>query len=313
MEVKEKTTTTSIINGKTYALTVSNKPVCVKAFTSLYGCSHYKLSSATEDTTTTSATPSPKPIDTSSPGVMDGVQKELSTFFAQSTTPATYDGKEIHYLHGFQSRKQLWELFIDADIIFGSSLLKPAKGTFLAVWRNKFSNVWLAGETTCATCFRLETIITSNPIGSFERTQAEKEYKTHKQHAKEQNDFSIQMQDAARTRKLPILSIVTDYKGGDPVPACHPSTFEYSRFPCLVLHYSGFLIDNTNAPYYYIHTEHWTESANTVVTTLHKLLTSQSSLPPDLVLGVDGHSTNMNATLYAYHIFFKTLNKTKFD
>lgn len=101
--------------------------------------------------------------------------------------------------------------------------------------------------------------------------------------------------------KIDILSIVMDYKGGDPLPAIHPTTFEYSRHPRLVMHYSGFFIDNTKQAKYYLHPEMWPESSNTVITTLNSCLTSLPKLYTDLVLGVDGHSTNINKYVCAYH------------
>ena len=89
-----------------------------------------------------------------------------------------------------------------------------------------------------------------------------------------------------------------DYKAGDCLPAIHPSTYEYNCLPRLILHYSGFFVDNNNSAHYFCHTEHWSESGNSICTTLHKLLTNLETLSPDLALTIDGHTTNRNKTFF---------------
>ena len=91
-----------------------------------------------------------------------------------------------------------------------------------------------------------------------------------------------------------------DYKAGDLLPTVRPSTYKYNCYSRLVMYYSGFLVDNDSSAYYYLHTEHWAESANSVITTLNKVLTKLDRLQPDLVLTLDGHSTNMNNTFLSY-------------
>jgi hypothetical protein len=44
----------------------------------------------------------------------------------------------------------------------------------------------------------------------------------------------------------------------------------------------------------------WPESSNTVITTLNNYLTNLFSLNPDMILGVDGHSTNVNKYVCVY-------------
>lgn len=95
-----------------------------------------------------------------------------------------------------------------------------------------------------------------------------------------------------------------DYKGGDPLPSVHPTTWAFSRFPRLTMHYSGFLCDNTKKTSYFLHPEMWHESSNTVITTLNNYLTSLFTLNTDLILGVDGHSTNVNRFVCAYLVIF---------
>jgi hypothetical protein len=108
---------------------------------------------------------------------------------------------------------------------------------------------------------------------------------------------------------------VIDYKTGDSLPAIHSTTYEYSHFPRLIMHYLGFFIDNSNTSHYYLHTEHWTESVNTIITTLNKLLTKLSTLQPDLVLTTDGHLTNRNNSFmwYLYFlIYIVQINPSKY-
>jgi hypothetical protein len=91
-----------------------------------------------------------------------------------------------------------------------------------------------------------------------------------------------------------------DYKREDPLPAVHPTTWAFSRIPRLVMHYSGFLCDNTKRAAYYLHPEMWSESSNTIITTLNNYLTSLPTLYTDLILGVDGHTTNNNQYVCSY-------------
>jgi len=91
-----------------------------------------------------------------------------------------------------------------------------------------------------------------------------------------------------------------DYKGGDLFPSARPSTYKFKSYSRLLMHYSGFLIDNDNSAHYYLHPEQWAESANSNVTTLNKLLTKLDRLSPDLALTIDGHSTNVNTTFFSY-------------
>jgi hypothetical protein len=98
-----------------------------------------------------------------------------------------------------------------------------------------------------------------------------------------------------------------DYKRSNLLPAIHPTTFKHSHYPHLVIHYSDFYIDNIKQVKYYLHPEIWPESLNTIITILNNCFTSLFKLYTDLVLSVDGHSTNMNKYVCVYYnlqIFF---------
>ena len=91
-----------------------------------------------------------------------------------------------------------------------------------------------------------------------------------------------------------------DYKGGVILPRTERPIVALNNLHRLVVHFSAFLVDNTDQAYYFLHSEHWHECANTIVTTLHNLLVSLPHLSPDLQLGFDNHSTNLNNTFLAY-------------
>jgi len=97
------------------------------------------------------------------------------------------------------------------------------------------------------------------------------------------------------------LSIYGDYKGSLELPKLVGGTSKkLFDQKLLLVHYSGFLIDNYKEYYYYIHPEQWTESANTVISTLYLLLSEQTRIPPELKLIFDRHSTNLCNDVQAF-------------
>jgi hypothetical protein len=49
-------------------------------------------------------------------------------------------------------------------------MLEPiycAYETFLTIWREKFTSVWLAGDTLCTLCFKYNTIVTQTAITDY--------------------------------------------------------------------------------------------------------------------------------------------------
>jgi hypothetical protein len=109
------------------------------------------------------------------------------------------------------------------------------------------------------------------------------------------------------------LSIYGDYKGGLELPKAKGVVSEqFSNKQQLVVHYSGFLIDNFRRYYYFLHPELWPESANTVISTLYLLLSQQARIPPELKLIFDRHSTNHNNDVQAFLewlVRFKNITK----
>jgi hypothetical protein len=303
MEVKNKNDTHPqwIIEGIAYHLAVHDKPVCSKRFAIMYGCSHNKVVAAVQQKAGTASNP---PTPTHAPtkvSVRDHLVSELEQLFDKCAIETPQKDKSVRFLYGFHTKKDVYEQLMAAALpVPGDTVFHISLSYFEAIWREKFPDVWIAGETLCSTCHLLTSTITS--LGKHDpiRHQKEEELRIHNKHAQDQIEFSNKTRDNAKSKRLPILSIVMDYKGGDPVPARHPSTYEFSSIPRLVIHYAGLLNDNTGELFYKIHTEHWPESANTVITSLNRVLTGIAILQPDLVLHVDGHSTNMNRTVYGY-------------
>jgi hypothetical protein len=70
------------------------------------------------------------------------------------------------------------------------------------------------------------------------------------------------------------------------------------------------LIDNYKRYYYFLHPEHWPESANTVISTLYLLLSQQTRVAPELKLIFDRHSTNHNNDMQAFLEWLVRFHKT---
>lgn len=161
------TDTTWIIKDISFTLAVNRKPVCPKRFALNYGCSYHKLKQAVlNNNNNNTKPPKPKPIQTSI-SLQQNIYLLLSDFFHLSTTAATINNQPVQYLHGYHTHKQLYEDFIKAEIKVGGSVLVPSENTFLSVWQKRFPFVWLAGETLCSTCYKLQTQITASAVGSY--------------------------------------------------------------------------------------------------------------------------------------------------
>eukprot|EP00026_Physarum_polycephalum_P009893 Phypoly_transcript_10030.p1 GENE.Phypoly_transcript_10030~~Phypoly_transcript_10030.p1 ORF type:complete len:163 (+),score=12.50 Phypoly_transcript_10030:2-490(+) len=153
-------------------------------------------------------------------------------------------------------------------------LLAPKEDCFYKHWRKYFPCTCLSSEIICPECYTLiDQGINLYAKDSHEWQVAQKKLEEHKRNADAQTKYSLNLRDEARFNKKPILSVVMDYKGGDLLPTTRPSTYKFNCFPRLVMHYSGFLLDHDNSAHYYLHTEHWPESGNSIITTLNKLLT----------------------------------------
>jgi hypothetical protein len=294
------------ISKTPFALEINSKPICPPRFALIYGFSYYKLQEAV-DTLHSSPTPASiiqpahHPADHS---CTEDTRKFLESFFPQHTLPTITKNKTLHFLYGYHTRHALYDHLIASNITLPSgNFFSPSLSTFDRVWHTHFPYVLLCSESICLTCDKFQIALDAAEPNSTNTLKIKQEWKQHTDHAAVQTQFSLACEKHAHLYPNSVLSIVGDYKRGDPIPTKHPTIFELSSLPRLIVHYSGFLVDNTQRPYYFLHPEHWPESGNSVVTTLHNLLTQLPNLPPALILGFDSHTTNHCSTVLAYPYF----------
>lgn len=75
---------------------------------------------------------------------------------------------------------------------------------------------------------------------------------------------------------------------------------ELWRLEPLKVFYSGWYLPNPGTAKYFLYTEHWHESANTIVTALHHMLLPYINQNLKVFIAFDRHSTQLNNTLLCY-------------
>ena len=93
--------------------------------------------------------------------------EELKKHFEKIATPGKVGGHEVTYVHGYCTRQQLFEYFIAQEIEVDGHILAPTYDYFITIWRDNFPWTWLAGETTCPTCYDLKSILVTAPVDSY--------------------------------------------------------------------------------------------------------------------------------------------------
>ena len=98
-----------------------------------------------------------------------------------------------------------------------------------------------------------------------------------------------------------ISLIIGDHMRSKPLPKLHRSNFNLLMSQLCNVHFSGWYNGTTAQSQYYLFTEHWSESGNSIISCLHQLL-KDLNLPKErkLVLAFDNHSTQHNNALLAY-------------
>jgi len=206
-------------------------------------------------------------------------------------------------ISGFGTKESLYTYLISTGITIppDNHKLDVSPKYFLAIWNSKFKHVYCEGdEPKCPTCGKLE-----NEIAKLKRTDplyhklcAEREQHLSKVHT--QYQYSVHLQEQAHSGAYNWWSIYGDYKGALEIPKTIGRNIIFESKALLKVHYSGFLIDNKDIFYYYLHPEHWSEDSNTVISTLHLLLSQQTNLPEEIRLIFDRHGTNQSNLVQAY-------------
>lgn len=103
----------------------------------------------------------------------------------------------------------------------------------------------------------------------------------------------------AKAEKISL--IIGDHMRCKPLPKLHRSNLNLLMSQLLNVHFSGWYNGGTGQSQYYLFTEHWSESGNSIISCLHEML-KELNLPKErkLVLVFDNHSTQHNNALLAY-------------
>ena len=98
-----------------------------------------------------------------------------------------------------------------------------------------------------------------------------------------------------------ISMVIGDHMRSKPLPKLRRSNLNLLMSQLLNVHFSGWYNGATQQSQYYLFTEHWSESGNSIISCLHELL-MELNLPKErkLILVFDNHSTQHCNAVLAY-------------
>jgi hypothetical protein len=185
------------------------------------------------------------------------------------------------------------------------------------IWEGHFFDLLTRGsQPPCKRCSALKARSQSSTNSEAVRTQARRELLEHQTNYVKHNAAVNALSVGAGSA----VHFYIDYKEGvsltrlSPNP---PSLSMQSNFKYLIGGYI-YVLNGQRFCDYLVHTSHWTESANTIVSSLHHIFTQwrHGDRPEVLYLTADNHSTNKNWTVICYFyilvVFFRMFAKIVF-
>jgi hypothetical protein len=159
--------TSWIIGEESYAIILNKKPICPNRFSHIFGISFLKMKEAAINAITLTPKP-PTPISTQTSQLTktEQIKNVLQEYFDKGCTIGMVNDLEIQFMHGFQTRKQLYEAYC-AEEKHSSTLFLCTYDTFTSIWCTTFPRVWLAGDILCSVCYKFQAIITTHSSDSF--------------------------------------------------------------------------------------------------------------------------------------------------
>lgn len=225
----------------------------------------------------------------------------MSLYFQRYTDVEwTTAPSEPVFLEIFTKKQQVYEHFTStANLLIPDQKLPViSRSLFESVWREHFPFVQLLSENRyCPACAELASLVKAFAGDSSKQQQHKQILGNHLQLIHIQKQLSEERRILARLHTTQYFSVLMDYMRHKKMPHFGNISKEQKA---VVMHIGGWLVDNTDQAYYLFHPQQFPESANTVLSGLHYVLSCQNSLPPKLWLESDSHSTNKAKISFGY-------------
>ena len=211
---------------------------------------------------------------------------------------------DVAYLPMMVFHVDLFEEFIKDCIKEGMEQEDfPSMMTFLLVWRRDFKKLKCSRTIRlgrCSFCTEINLKI-SKATNERERTQLQLQKQIHLKNIFKMRGFYEQRKAIAKANTLVWSSWVGDYM--DPIKIPHPSIFPASWLTKqrIKLEICGFLDHGNNQADIYVHTEHFSHSANLVITIFFLRLCEKvrtGKLARNLFLQADNCAKEMHNQLF---------------
>ena len=181
-----------------------------------------------------------------------------------------------------------------------------SKSLFYKVWKDDFPDI-LTRQTAppCPTCAKYTKKANEPGANPEYKARFQQKLDKHKRFVYTHLNKLNSQRAMANGDTTAATFIGLDYKEGMSIIRCNPNPAHLSMatMPKFLVGGYAFHDGRKNTAAYYIHTSHWSESTNSILSSLHHLLFTQwkgAQRPPVLYLMADTHSTNRSKVFLTY-------------
>lgn len=217
---------------------------------------------------------------------------------------------EVFYLQEWMDKKQVYyEFFVPHYYQFylpdnpDCENLPLSPNTFYRVWQKDFRDLLPRNlGPVCKTCQEYMEKKSNIQLSAKVRMEAQHALDSHREFVQKHLGM-LNAKRAFLNASRKALVIGGDYKEGIKVIKLHPAPAAITMQSAPKYLVGGYAYWNgqRHTASYYIHTSNWSESTNSVISSLHHLLLNwKGERPKELWLIFDNHSTNKNFTMLAY-------------
>jgi hypothetical protein len=280
------------IQGNYYNLQWHGVPLCRTAFQLLYGVSRRKLISVCSGAY---LQPHGNTLIYHENTLTVGILNYLDDLKARCGSQCDYDATQL-FLNGFYEKKQVWKHYVDTQT---SEEDVASDSHFYAVWSRFRPNLVVESDAMkCATCAKLDISMSCSTTTEEQLVSLRADKVRHRQVEKAHMDRMHSLM--ARAKRGQFLLLIGDHMRSKGLPKLKRNNMNILMSELINIHFSGWYNPYSGKSKYFLFPEHWSESANSIISCLHSLLKELNTSQHKLVLVFDNHSTQHNNALLAY-------------
>jgi hypothetical protein len=286
-----------VIEGQRYQLKVMGHVVCPQAFAKLWGSSLSTLQRISKEISDPASHPHDSVHRTKADYLPEESLKDKFLLFLKELSYLHgYDDHRKHVVLTYNSKEEVYEVAIKSE---GFGLEHMEHSTFMQYWSHFAPNYHIrVGRERCARCVHYEDNTNLHPENAQDNAAKRA---AHKDQAHHQAVISEARGEEARTHRDTVLSFCCDNAAKLHLPRRAVAVQKESSKTHIDLVMSNVVDDSCNKSHYYVHHDAWSETSNTIITSIYRTL-QMVRIPTQkkLYLHFDNHSTNKCNTVLAF-------------